>query len=125
MTVLIDSWTWIEYWKGGAYSRRAGEHIDGSETAIVSTVNLAETYYWVLKHYGEDTAEQKRITIARRCFLIPLDEDIAVNAAKAKRERKVGLADSIIIATGQTENARIVTGDPDFKGLQNVIYIGP
>jgi predicted nucleic acid-binding protein len=124
MTVLIDSWAWIEYWKGGAYSRLASEHIDGSETAIVSTVNLAEIYYWVLKHYNTDVAKQKKTTITRRCFLIPLDESIAVNAAKAKKEHGIGLADSIVLATGQAENAQIVTGDPDFKELANVIYIG-
>ncbi len=122
---MIDSWTWIEYWKGGQYSRRASEHIDGSEVAIVSAVNLAETYYWVLRHYGMDAAEQKKTTIKRRCFLIPLDENIAVKAAKTKMEGKKGLADSIVIATGQAENAQIVTGDPDFKGIKDVIYIGP
>src|SRR5438309_3684285 len=125
MTVLIDSWTWIEYWKGGPRSRQAADYIDGSETAIVSTVNLAETLYWVMRHYDEPTVEEKRLTIAKRCFLIPLDMKIAVDAAKTKKKTKLGLADSIVLATARNENATIVTGDPDFRGMNNVFYIGP
>jgi len=125
MTVLIDSWTWIEYWKGGPHSRQAADYIDGSETAVVSTVNLAETLYWVLRHYNELTMEEKKVTIAKRCFLIPLDIKIAIDAAKTRKKTKLGLADSIILATAKTENADLVTGDPDFRGLNNVSYIGP
>ena len=58
MTVLIDSWAWIEYWRGGAHSNQAAEFIEGSEMALASTINLTETFYWVLSHYGEKKAEE-------------------------------------------------------------------
>src|SRR6266700_3566255 len=84
MTVLIDSWSWIEYWRGGPYSAKAAKFIEGSEMALGSTINLTETYFWVLRHYGEKNAEEKRETLKKRCFLIPVDEEIAVEAARAE-----------------------------------------
>ena len=124
MTVLIDSWTWIEYWRGGVHSERAAEHIEGSETAVLSAVNLVEIFFWVLRHYDEKKAAEKRDTLRRRCFLIPLDETIAVDAAKTRRNLKLSLADSIILATARAQDAKLVTGDRDFKSLPDILYIG-
>ena len=124
MTVLIDSWTWIEYWRGGVHSERAAEYIEGSETAVLSAVNLVEIFFWVLRHYDEKKATEKRDTLRRRCFLIPLDETIAVDAAKTRRNLKLSLADSIILATARAQDAKLVTGDKDFKSLPDILYIG-
>jgi len=124
LTVLIDSWTWIEYWRGGVHSERAAEHIEGSETAVLSAVNLVEIFFWVLRHYDEKKAAEKRDTLRRRCFLIPLDETIAVDAAKTRRNLKLSLADSIILATARAQDAKLVTGDRDFKSLPDILYIG-
>ncbi len=124
MTVLIDSWTWIEYWRGGTHSEKAAKPIEGSEAAVISTINMAETIFWVLRYYDEKKAEEKRNTLKRRCFLIPPDERIAIDAAKIKRSLKLSLADSIILATARTQNAKVVTGDRDFKGLPDTLFIG-
>lgn len=124
MTVLIDSWTWIEYWRGGVHSERAAEYIEGSETSVLSAVNLVEIFFWVLRHYDEKRAVEKRETLRRRCFLIPLDETIAVDAAKTRRNLKLSLADSIILATARAQDAKLVTGDKDFKSLPDILYIG-
>ncbi len=43
MTVLIDSSTWIEYWRDGPHSAEAAKHVEGSEVALASTINLIET----------------------------------------------------------------------------------
>ncbi len=124
MTVLIDSWSWIEYWRGGPSSGKAAEFIEGSEMALASTVNMTETFFWVLSHYGEKKAEEKRETLKKRCFLIPVDEEIAIEAARLKRNLKTSLADSLILATAKSRGAKIVTGDPDFKQIPDTIFIG-
>lgn len=45
---------------------------------------------------------------------------------KSRRERisTPSLADGIIVAVGRALQAKIVTGDKHFKGLQDVIWIG-
>ncbi len=124
MTVLIDSWAWIEYWRGSKYAGKASKYIEGAETAVLSTINLAEIFFWVLRHYDEKKAEEKRETLKKRCYLIPPDEEIAVDAARFKRTLKLSLADSIILATAKTRDAKVVTGDKHFKGLSDTLFIG-
>jgi len=124
LTVLVDSWAWVEYWSGGSHADQVGLYIEGKENAVVSTINLAEIYHWILLQYDEKTAEEKVITVRKRCFIIPVEEEIAIEAAKIKHKTKTALADSIILATGRKAKAKILTGDPDFRGLKDVIYIG-
>jgi predicted nucleic acid-binding protein len=121
---LIDSWSWIEYWRGGRHSAKAANHIDGTETALASTVNLAEIYHSLLRDYDEKTAIEKTQTVRKRSFLIPVNEEIAIEAARAKHSLKLSLADSIILATARSHKAKLVSGDKDFKGISDVIYIG-
>jgi len=122
---LVDSWAWIEYFKGTEAGKKAKRVIeDLEEVVIISTINLAEVYYWILQFYDEKTAEEKRKVMKRRSFVCDVDEEIAVDAAKIKREKKWGLGDAIVYATAIRENAKVLTGDPDFKELDGVIFIG-
>ena len=124
MTVLIDSWAWIEYWKGGKDALRAAEHIEGTEGAVVSAVNVAEVYFWVMRYYGEELADRRVNTLRRRCHTVELDGDMAISAAKLKMAHRLGLADSFILATARASKAKIVTGDPDLKNFEDVVFIG-
>ncbi len=123
MTVLIDSWAWIEYWKGGKLAEEAARYIDGDEESVVSTINLAEVYLWVARFYDDATAEEKVTTMEKRCHALPVERDVAVEAAKIKKREKLGLADSLILATARQVGGRVVTGDPDMKELRDVIFL--
>ena len=124
MTVLIDSWSWIEYWAGSKYADVAAAYIDGSESAVVSTINLAEVRYWFIRYYNEQIADERIARIQKRCFVIPVSDRIAIEASKIKHDKKMGLADSIILATANAEGAKVVTGDPDFAEVDGVMFIG-
>lgn len=124
MTVLIDSWVWIEYWRGGRQAKLAATYLEGDEEAFVSAVTVAETYHWILINEDEETAEAKRQVIEGRTFVVPLDADLAVQAAKIKREEKLALADSIVLATGRRLGVPVVSGDPDLEGKEGVTFIG-
>ncbi|MEE8168664.1 MAG: type II toxin-antitoxin system VapC family toxin [Candidatus Hydrothermarchaeales archaeon] len=124
MTVLIDSWAWIEYFRGSETGRKAGRIIEDEEEAVVSTINIAEVYRWVLRFYDEDKAKEKVSAMKQRCFVINVTEEIAIKSAKIKHETKLGLGDAIILATANQGNARVLTGDPDFKGMEDVVYLG-
>ncbi len=123
MTVLIDSWAWIEYWKGGRFASEAAAYIEGEDESVVSTINLAEVYFWVSRYYDETTANEKLATIDRRCHVISVEKDIAIEAAKIKKRDKLALADSLILATARQAGGRVVTGDPDMKGHKDVIFL--
>jgi len=121
---LIDSWTWIEYWRGGAHSLEAAGFIDGDEEALASPINLAEVYYWFLRQFDRTTADERRQALERRCHVVPLEADLAVAAARVRKDERLSLADSIILATARESGASLVTGDPDLRGKRGVVFIG-
>ncbi|MEE8400836.1 MAG: PIN domain-containing protein, partial [Candidatus Hydrothermarchaeaceae archaeon] len=85
---------------------------------------MAEVYRWFLRYYTNADAEDARRVMKGACFVVPVTEDIAVEAAGIKHRKKWGLGDSLIYATAKQEKAEIVTGAPDFKGMQGVVFIG-
>jgi predicted nucleic acid-binding protein len=121
---LLDSWAWIEYWRGSKHADKAASYIESAEEALISSINLAEIYVWILRQYGQKQADAKKSVIARRCFVVNLDPSIAVEAAKIKHYRRMALADSIVLATAIKFSAKVVTGDADFEDLREAIFIG-
>ena len=122
--VLIDSWCWIEYYKGTANADAVAKYIEGDMMAYVSAINLSEIYRWFLLSYTEKEANSALKDIKDRCFIVPVDERIAIVGAKIKHEFKWGLGDSLILATAQSINAKVVTGDPDFQRVPEAIFVG-
>ena len=55
--------------------------------------------------------------------LIPLTESIALLAADLSLQYGLAMADAIVYATGRDQEAEVVTGDADLKGLPGVVYI--
>ena len=123
MTVLVDSWAWIEYFKGSQSGLKAKEIIESSQKILLSTINASEIYHFLLKNKPAE-AEKLIKFVLSSSFVIPLDSSIALKAAKIKYDKKIGLADAIVIATAEENNATILTGDDDFKEMKNVIFIG-
>jgi predicted nucleic acid-binding protein len=128
MTVLVDSWAWIEYFKGSAAGEKVKELIENSqEKIIVSSINIAEVYHSFLRDYSPPDnkryAEASRKAMKQRSYVYEVDEGIAVNSAKIKHEKKWGLGDSIIYATAKREGAKVLTGDPHFKGLKDETFL--
>ncbi len=128
MTVLVDSWAWIEYFKGTCAGEKVKELLENSQDKIiVSTVNIAEVYNSFLRDYPHQDnnryAEASRKTMEQRSYIYEVDEKIAVDSAKIKHEKKWGLGDSIIYATAKREGALVMTGDPHFRGLNDIIFL--
>ena len=123
MTVLIDSWAWIEYFKGTNLATKAKEIIESSQKILLSTINVSEIYHFLLKN-KPDEAEKLIKFVLSSSFVISIDSSIALKAAKIKYDKKMGLADALVLATAEENNAMILTGENDFKSIGNVIYIG-
>ena len=59
----------------------------------------------------------------RRATIVPLDESLALEAADVSLRHGLAMADSIVYATAERYDAKIVTGDADFEGLPGAIVI--
>src|SRR4030067_2038472 len=130
MTVLVDSWSWIEYFKSSSVGvKDIAPVIEGPQNeVIVSAVNIAEVYKAFLSDYpypdNQRLAEDSRAVMVQRSYVLDVDQEMAVDTAKINHKLKLGLGDSIMYATALREGAKVLTGDPHFKGIKDAIYLG-
>jgi len=119
----MDSYAWLEYFMGTEAGQKVKQIIDTEAyEKLTPSICLAETYAKILKTEDEQKAELRRAFIKSRSALIPLDENLAVEAAKTdvamkKKVQGWGLADSIVLSTARDRQGKVVTGDPHFRGL--------
>ena len=124
LTVLLDSWCWIEYLEGTNAGKKISKYIDSDENLFISVINLAEVYKWSLSKKSEKDAESIVHIMLSRCFIAPVEPTISLNAARTNWKKKLGLGDSLIYETAKAHNLKLVTGDPHFKKEKDIIYLG-
>ena len=81
MTVLVDSWAWIEYFKGSAAGEKIKELLENfQDKVIVSAVNIAEVYNSFLRNYSPPDnkryAEASIKAMKQRSYVYEVDEEI-------------------------------------------------
>jgi len=123
---VIDSYAWIEYFRGTSAGAKARRYIEEEDSAT-PTIVIAELSRKLLREIeaGRETLEGRKARlefIKTSTIIVNLTEDIAVLAGEidVKRKSKVkgwGLADSIILATARKNQAKVVTGDEHFRDL--------
>lgn len=122
MTVLVDSWAWIEYFKGSPAGEKAKAIIESGRQLLLAAINVSEIYLFLLRNKPADSERLMKFVLDSS-FVIPLETAAALKASKIKHTHKMGLADAIVMATAEENKAEILTGDEDFKDMKNVIYI--
>jgi predicted nucleic acid-binding protein len=120
--MLLDTSAWVEYFIGSVVGRRVKEVLE-KEECYTSLVTIAEITNWALRE--RKNASSMIDTIEEISNLIEPDEDITVlagrlNYERKKKNKKWGMMDSFILATGMIYDMRILTKDPDFDDLDNV-----
>lgn len=123
---VIDSYAWIEYFRGSPAGSVAQRYIE-TDSAATSTLTLAELREKYLKErWGFFEEDLKFMTT--RTSILAVDRTIALLAGEINHERKKtkrdwGMADSIILATTRNVSAKVVTGDRHFEDLPDVIML--
>ena len=120
--MLLDTSAWVEFFIGSVKGKRVKEVLD-KDDCYTSIVSLAEVANWALKENIEVLSLVN--TIKQLSNIIGLDEDITVLAGKLNFERKKvnkkwGMLDSFIFASGSIYELKILTKDNDFRDLPNV-----
>jgi len=132
--IVADSYAWIEYFLGSDSGRILKDHMD-SEELVTPSIVLAEVARKYLREgIGEEDVVKRLSFIVASSTVKEIDPELSMAAAKAYLElsekakakglRKPSLTDGIVLASGRTLKAKIVTGDEHFKGLDEVVYIG-
>jgi len=122
----IDSYAWIEYFKGSKTGEVARKYIERGES-ITPTIVIAELAH-KYKREGWNFWKADLEFIEANSALIELTAKLAedagiINAEMKKKDKTWGMSDSIVLATGKKYRVKVVTGDEHFRGLDDAIMI--
>lgn len=118
--VVVDSYAWVEYAAGSEEGRRARSYIEADHALYSPAIVIAELSDRATRTGRRDEwVETLYPYIRRHTTIVPLEPELADLAGTLKwklRESspEAGLADAIILAIARQQEARVMTGDPDF-----------
>jgi ribonuclease VapC len=110
---------------GGAWVRDLFRQARRGECELhTSRINLGEVAYWVEREEGE---ARMRHVLTRLLQLPFLPQDATwpriLAAAHVKAHHPVSYADAFAIALAQEMDASVVTGDPEFEHVEELIPV--
>jgi len=81
-------------------------------------------YYIVLRECGQDKAREiEKIIRTLPIEIIDVDMQLAIEAARFKANHKISYADCFAAALAKLHKGEIITGDKEFKTVENEIKI--
>jgi len=125
---VLDSYSVIAFFENEKGSDKVAELLrqarDKSRPLLLSAVNWGEVYYIALRTAGRDTAEKILLAIDTLPIeVIPTGREITKIAAEFKAFKKMSYADCFAAALAKVRKAQVVTGDKEFKEVEDVISI--
>jgi predicted nucleic acid-binding protein len=118
---VVDSSGWLEYFADGANAAAFAKPIQAIGSLIVPSLSLFEVFKRVLSQRGEDVALEA-VAMMRQGRVVPLDDALALDAARLSVQHRLPMADSIILATAVAHRATLWTQDADFENVKGVRY---
>lgn len=127
MIYIIDTYAWIEYFKGSKQGLIVKRLLDNSNNKFITIeCCISELMGFSLKNALDF---DKLYSILRKnSIILPVMRDLWINAAKIRFDlrktiKNFGLIDSILVAKQQELKCKIVTGDLHFENLKNIVYL--
>lgn len=119
---LVDSSGWLEFFTDGPRSSIFAPIILDSKNLIISVINK----YEVFKILSLRTDEQSALNTIGAMYsgrVIEISDFIAMSAAELSLKYQLPMADSMLLATAQAEEAILWTKDAHFENIPGVKYI--
>ena len=114
-----DSSGWIEVFTNGPLADQFMAVLDAEAALVVPAISILEVFKWVLREHSEAQAIQAA-AVMQRGLVVDLDSRLAIAAAQLSHALRLPMADSIILATARSHQARLYTMDSDFQGINDV-----
>ena len=125
---VLDSFAMIAFFEDEPGANKVTEILDAlmkrKAKAFMSVVNWGEIYYNTMRVQGIEEAEDVIKQFNKYPIqLIEADQALTYEAAKLKGKHKIAYADCFAAALSLRLKAPIVTGDPEFKKLDDQVSI--
>ena len=118
---VVDSSAWLEYFADGPNASKFADPIQDEGQLLVPSIILFEVFKRVRMQRDSDLALEA-VAQMKRGAVIDLDGDLAIEAAEMSADLGLSLADSVILASTQSEGATLWTQDAHFEGMSGVQY---
>lgn len=118
---VVDSSAWLEYLADGPNAPAFAPAIEAIHTLVVPTLVITEVLRR-LEAQGRRSIIPDVLAQMRQATVVPLDDQLAVDAATVGKRQGLALADSIIYATTQAVGGTLWTQDDDFRELPSVEF---
>jgi predicted nucleic acid-binding protein len=125
---VLDSFALLAYLEAERGMARVRELLLGAErracTLYLSLINLGETLYITERERGLTSSHQTLAAVEQLPIqIVQVTRDIVFAAAHVKASYPISYADAFAVATAQYYCGVIVTGDPEFKKLENIVPV--
>lgn len=119
---VVDSSGWLEYFADGPNAAFFAPAIEQTDQLVVPALSLYEVFRRLLQQRNEAVALEaaQGMLVAP---VVPLDAPIALRAAHISIERRLAMADSVMLATAEELGATLWTQDSDFEVIPGVQYV--
>ena len=126
---ILDSWAVLAWIRGEQPAATLVEEMleradAGTLELLMSWINAGEVYYIISRKHSHAAADEFLTRLpSLPVRLVTPDEDMIMAAAKLKATRRISYADGFAAALAIQENARLITGDPELKSMDDVISV--
>ena len=98
--------------------------VERDNPLLMTSVNWGEVYYIVLRECGQEKANEiERIIQTLPIEIKSVDQQLAKEAGRFKAHHKMSYADCFAAALTKINKAELITGDKEFKGVENELKI--
>lgn len=130
---ILDSYALLAYLGGEVGEERVKEILHeaslGEGRALMSLINLGEVVYITERERGLAKAQEVLALVEQLSVeILPADRQTVLAAAHIKADYPVAYADAFSIAAAQEHEGTLITGDPDFESVKDIVqieWIGP
>jgi ribonuclease VapC len=126
--IVLDSWAVMAYLEDEPAAEQVADLIaDANEDGtplLMTVVNLGEVWYIIARETTESEAERSIAEIKQLGIeIVDADWLLARQAAGLKAKHKMSYADGFAAALARHKKAHLVTGDHEFKQVEQEIQI--
>lgn len=125
---ILDTWAVIAYLEDEPSAPQIADLIasahEESIPVFMAVVNVGEVWYIIAREVSEEEANHsvKELHDLRIQF-VDVDWELTWEAARFKSQHKMSYADCYAAALAKFKKADLVTGDKEFKPLENRVKI--
>ena len=125
---VLDSYSVLAYLENEPGADKVAELMkharDKDRPLLLSVINWGEVYYIACRTAGKSAAEETIGTLDTLPIeVVPADREITRIAAEFKATKKMSYADCFAAALTKSRNAELVTGDKEFREVEDIVHI--